>query len=104
MLLDSGCELSSEHHVIDVANVLKLFFRELPQPLIPYMFHDTLLQSLIQKKGDPVKSLLLTCLLLPLSHLYTLSYFMEVSLLFIFVSSYIFVGMLLSKHELHFFI
>lgn len=78
LLLNAGCELSSEHHVIDVANVLKLFFRELPEPLIPYAYHDLLLQCLLAKKGETVNAVMLSCLLLPPLHLSTLAYFMEV--------------------------
>lgn len=77
-MLNAGCELSSEHHVIDVANVLKLFFRELPEPLIPYAYHDLFLQCLLTKKSDIVNAIMLSCLLLPALHLSTLSYFMEV--------------------------
>jgi hypothetical protein len=42
--LDSSKKLGPEHHVIDVANVLKMFFRELPEPLIPHAFHEVLLR------------------------------------------------------------
>jgi hypothetical protein len=42
--LDRGKKFGSEHHVIDVANILKMFFRELPEPLIPHAYHDVLLR------------------------------------------------------------
>lgn len=44
--LDNGAVLDTEslHHVIDVANVLKMFLRELPEPLIPFKFHDIFLR------------------------------------------------------------
>ncbi len=32
------------HDVIDLANILKQFLRELPDPLIPYQLHDILLK------------------------------------------------------------
>lgn len=32
------------HDVIDLANILKQFLRELPDPLIPYQLHDVLLK------------------------------------------------------------
>ncbi|XP_024085289.1 rho GTPase-activating protein 11A-like isoform X2 [Cimex lectularius] len=74
-LLDCGnrLEITDEHHVINVANLLKLFFRELPEPLIPYKFHNTFLRclSLKQKK---VEAILLCCLLLPTDHLNALAY------------------------------
>ncbi|KZS01222.1 Uncharacterized protein APZ42_002184, partial [Daphnia magna] len=34
----------SSHDVIDLANILKQFLRELPDPLIPYQLHDILLK------------------------------------------------------------
>ena len=36
--------LKSSHDVIDLANILKQFLRELPDPLIPYQLHDILLK------------------------------------------------------------
>jgi hypothetical protein len=42
--LDSSKKFGPEHHVIDVANVLKMFFRELPEPLIPHAYHEVLLR------------------------------------------------------------
>ncbi|CAG9813716.1 unnamed protein product [Phaedon cochleariae] len=73
--LDRGCMLGIEHHVIDVAVILKCFLRELPEPLIPYSFHELYLRcSLIEKKTE---ALLLSCLLLPTEHLNILSYLMQ---------------------------
>ena len=42
--LDCGKKFGPDHHVIDVANILKMFFRELPEPLIPHAYHDVLLK------------------------------------------------------------
>jgi len=42
--LDCGKKFGPDHHVIDVANMLKMFFRELPEPLIPHAYHDVLLR------------------------------------------------------------
>lgn len=74
--LDRGCLLGDEHHVIDVAVVLKCFLRELPEPLIPSLYHELFLRSsIVQNK---VEAILLACLLLPTEHLNVLSYLMEV--------------------------
>ncbi|KAF5304786.1 hypothetical protein FQA39_LY09563 [Lamprigera yunnana] len=75
LLLDTGCELGSVHHEIDIANVLKTFFRELPEPLFPYAFHELFLHCALS--DHQLETLLLSCLLLPTEHLNTLAYFME---------------------------
>lgn len=68
--------LGTDHHVIDVAVVLKCFLRQLPEPLIPYSFHELFLRcSLIENK---VEALLLACLLIPTEHLNVLCYLMQV--------------------------
>ncbi|KAF7272688.1 uncharacterized protein LOC143201564 isoform X1 [Rhynchophorus ferrugineus] len=75
LLLDRGCPLGDEHHVIDVAVVLKCFLRELPEPLIPHGFHELFLRcSILDKK---LEALLLSCLLLPCENLNVLSYLMQ---------------------------
>ncbi|XP_037807379.1 rho GTPase-activating protein gacN-like isoform X3 [Lucilia sericata] len=74
--LESGVDLGKSHHVIDVANVIKYFFRELPEPVIPKSIQETLLRSLLV--GDNyVKAILLACLLLPPLTINTLSFFMQ---------------------------
>ncbi|XP_046402105.1 uncharacterized protein LOC124168051 isoform X2 [Ischnura elegans] len=74
--LEDGNGLTKEYHVIDVANTLKLFFRELPEPLIPFCYHEAFTRCL--KMEDKVtECLLLCCLLLPLYHLNTLIYFTQ---------------------------
>ncbi|XP_066258989.1 rho GTPase-activating protein 11A-like isoform X2 [Euwallacea similis] len=77
--LDSGRPLGLEHHVIDVAVVLKSFLRELPEPLIPSTHNDLFLMSTVGKKTieDTVECLLLSCLLLPSENLNVLSYLMQ---------------------------
>nr|CAH7753407.1 unnamed protein product [Callosobruchus chinensis] len=73
--LDRGCPLGTEHHVIDVSVVLKSFLRELPEPLIPYSFHELFLRcSLVE---DKVNAILLACLLLPNEHVNVLSFVMQ---------------------------
>lgn len=79
LLLDAGCSVTDEHHEIDVANVLKTFLRELPEPLIPYSFHDLFLRCTLL--GDrKSEAILLACLLLPTEHLNTLAYLMQVNI------------------------
>ncbi|KAK7870925.1 hypothetical protein R5R35_012150 [Gryllus longicercus] len=75
-IIDGGKRLESQHHVIDVSNILKLFFRELPEPLLPFSFHDLLLRCLLVK-DKATEAILLTCLLFPSVHLNTLVYLME---------------------------
>ncbi|XP_063216347.1 uncharacterized protein LOC134527529 isoform X2 [Bacillus rossius redtenbacheri] len=76
-LLEQGGHLQPHHNVIDVANILKMFFRDLPEPLVPYTFHDILLRCLLLE-GKAVDTLLETCLLLPAPHLNVLAFLMEV--------------------------
>ncbi|KAK5647345.1 hypothetical protein RI129_002237 [Pyrocoelia pectoralis] len=75
LLLDSGSYLGASHHEIDVANVLKTFFRELPEPLFPFSFHELFLHCALS--SQQLEALLLSCLLLPTEHLNTLAYFMQ---------------------------
>ena len=73
--LDNGGVLGDKIHAIDVANCLKSFFRNLPEPLIPYTFHDLFVRCLMLKTRR-VEALLLACILLPQHHLNTLAFFM----------------------------
>ncbi|KAK2583738.1 hypothetical protein KPH14_009656 [Odynerus spinipes] len=75
-LLDKGSSLGEKNHAIDVANCLKTFFRDLPEPLIPYTYHDLFLHCVMLKKHH-VQALLLACVLLPPYHLSTLAFIME---------------------------
>lgn len=78
-LLDQGQEVQlSQHHVIDVANVLKYFLRELPDPVVPFVYHDLFLHCLLLE--DSEAAVMLACLLLPRPHLHVLAYLMEVSI------------------------
>ncbi|XP_076657612.1 uncharacterized protein LOC143361809 isoform X2 [Halictus rubicundus] len=74
--LDNGGTLGEKHHAIDVANCLKTFFRDLPEPLIPYAYHDLFVHCAMLKAYQ-VEALLLACILLPPHHLNTLAFFME---------------------------
>lgn len=78
LLLDAGCNLDENHHEIDVANVLKTFLRELPEPLIPYNFHELFLRC-VSLDSNKIDAVLLACLLLPTEHLNALAYLMQVS-------------------------
>lgn len=61
-----------------MANVLKLFFRELPEPLLaPGHIQETLLRCLLCSNGKTPSALLLSVLLLPALTLSTLTYFMQ---------------------------
>lgn len=75
--LEGGARLGKSHHVIDVANVLKLFFRELPEPILaPGNIQESVLRCLLC--GDrKVNALLLSVLLLPTLSLNTLTFFMQ---------------------------
>ncbi|KAI4485179.1 hypothetical protein M0804_006684 [Polistes exclamans] len=75
-LLDKGSSLGEKNHAIDVANCLKTFFRDLPEPLIPYTYHDLFLHCAMLK-NHKVQALLLACVLLPPYHLNTLAFIME---------------------------
>ncbi|XP_017790796.1 PREDICTED: uncharacterized protein LOC108572961 [Habropoda laboriosa] len=74
--LDSGGTLGEKHHAVDVANCLKTFFRDLPEPLIPYIYHDLFVHCAMLKTYR-VQALLLACILLPPHHLNTMAFFME---------------------------
>ncbi|KAL6440337.1 hypothetical protein ACFW04_003114 [Cataglyphis niger] len=74
--LDGGGSLGEKNYAIDVANCLKSFFRDLPEPLIPYTYHDLFVHCALLKNYR-VQALLLACVLLPPYHLNTLAFFME---------------------------
>lgn len=72
--------MGKAHHVIDVANILKLFFRELPEPILPPgNIQETVLRCLINDKTNEhkVNALMTCCLLLSPLSLNTLSFFMQ---------------------------
>ncbi|XP_012229891.1 rho GTPase-activating protein gacU-like isoform X2 [Linepithema humile] len=74
--LDSGGSLGEKNNAIDVASCLKSFFRDLPEPLIPYTYHDLFIHCALLKNCR-IQALLLACTLLPPYHLNTLAFFME---------------------------
>lgn len=79
--LEKGEQLNDKNHsVIDVANLLKTYFRELPTALIPPgIIQDALIRCLIQCNSyeQKVDALLMTCLFLPPMTINTLSYFLQ---------------------------
>lgn len=78
--LEKGGSLEKGHHVIDVANLLKTFFRELPEPLIPTgPIQEALLRCLFhfQTYEQKCEALLMLMLLLPPISVNTLAYFLQ---------------------------
>lgn len=75
-----GIPLDDSCNVIDIASILKYFFRELPEPLLPTgNFQETILRCLLYK-GEPerkIAAIKMVCLLLPNATLNTLVYFMQ---------------------------
>ncbi|KPJ18268.1 Rho GTPase-activating protein 11A [Papilio machaon] len=76
-LLDAGGCVSEGHHPIDVASVLKLYLRCLPEPLISAEVQDLLLRCRVTAGEDGLKPILHTLLLLPVLHVHLLHYIME---------------------------
>lgn len=74
--LDNGIELDDKSQPIDVANCLKKYFRDLPEPLIPYSYHDLFVRCGMLKIGK-IDAILQACLLLPSQHLSTLAFVMD---------------------------
>lgn len=67
-------------NVIDIASVLKFFFRELPEALLPPgNFQETILRCLLCKGTHErkISAIKMVCLLLPNAVLSTLVYFMQ---------------------------
>lgn len=67
------------HNAIDIANILKTFFRDLPTPLISYTLQEPMLRCLEHFDDDEMKSeaILLLLLLLPPIAVNTLAYFLQ---------------------------
>jgi hypothetical protein len=77
--LEGGGTVEKSHHVIDIANLLKAFFRDLPTPLIPPTIQDALINCLIHCKEYEYKleAILMTILFLPPIAVNTLAYFLQ---------------------------
>ncbi|XP_008550504.1 rho GTPase-activating protein 11A-like [Microplitis demolitor] len=74
--LDNGNELGEKYHPLDVANCLKKYFRDLPEPIIPYDYHEIFIRC-VMLKCSKVEAILMACMLLPSLHLNTLAFFMD---------------------------
>lgn len=74
--LDNGGTLGEKNNAIDVGNCLKSFFRLLPEPLIPFIYHELFVRCGMLKTNK-IEALLMACILLPPHHLNTLAYLME---------------------------
>lgn len=75
-----GIPFDDSCNIIDVASILKYFFRELPEPLLPPgNFQETILRCLLCKGTHERKiaAIKMVCLLLPNAVLNTLVYFMQ---------------------------
>lgn len=77
--LEMGKPFPKAVNVIDLGDVLKSFFRDLPEPLLsPGQCQEMMLRCLLlPRESEQVQALLLTCLLLPSITLSTLSFFMQ---------------------------
>ncbi|XP_055616425.1 uncharacterized protein LOC129762303 isoform X2 [Toxorhynchites rutilus septentrionalis] len=75
--LENGIQLGRTHHVVDIANILKTFFRDLPDPLLPTgNIQEVLIRCLLSGEHK-VYDLMIACLLLPPITLNTLAFFMQ---------------------------
>lgn len=78
--LENGGSFEKQQNVIDIANLLKTFFRELPEPLIPPgSIQDALIRCLINctTYEHKTEAILMTCLFLPPLTVNTLAYFLQ---------------------------
>ncbi|KAF6028006.1 hypothetical protein EB796_013691 [Bugula neritina] len=76
---ESEGKIREGSQVYDVTSVIKQFFRELPEPLIPYILQEAFVQAAQLSSADSkIYSLNLLCLLLPPSHLSVFRYVLEI--------------------------
>ena len=75
--MEAGGDLA-DAHAVDVASLLKQFFRELPEPLLTSALYDVFVQCVgattVDGESLCLEALLLACLLLPDANLATLRY------------------------------
>ncbi|XP_063706598.1 uncharacterized protein LOC134835623 [Culicoides brevitarsis] len=75
--LERGLPFDDTDNVLDIASILKTFFRNLPDAIIPPgTLQETLIKCLLDEKTSH-QNILLTCLLLPVLKLNTLAYLMQ---------------------------
>lgn len=76
--IDSGGKIDKSYHAVDVASILKLYLRTLPDPLINNDMQEILLRCLLLPESDRRCAIQFALLLLPVSYLHILHYVMEV--------------------------
>ena len=77
--MEKGSGVKKEHQILDIASLLKTFFRELPEQLIPPgNIQETLIRCLLCSDDEKKReALLLAVLMLNPISLNTLAYFMQ---------------------------
>ena len=76
LLVEQGHTIK-DANPLDLAALVKQFFRELPDPLLTSRHHDTFLLAYgLEDEGVRESAILLICLLLPTHHLSALRFFM----------------------------
>ena len=75
--IDSGNEIS-EGHPHDLAGLLKMFLRSMPDPLLTYRLYDALNNAAkMPNKQDQTQAVLMLMFELPTAHLHALIYVMQ---------------------------
>jgi len=76
--VEHGNPIPDSAQAHDLADVVKQYFRELPEPLFTTQYSDAFLEVAGEEnKAVRIRSLRLLCLLLPSVHLATLTFFMR---------------------------
>lgn len=75
--MERGLPFDDTDNVLDIASILKTFFRNLPDAIIPPgCLQETMIKCLLDEKTSH-QNILLSCLLLPVLKLNTLAYLMQ---------------------------
>uniref|UniRef100_A0A336MT93 CSON006928 protein n=1 Tax=Culicoides sonorensis TaxID=179676 RepID=A0A336MT93_CULSO len=75
--LERGLPFDDTDNVLDIASILKTFFRSLPEAIIPPgNLQETLIKCLLDEK-TATHNILLSCLMLPVLKINTLAYLMQ---------------------------
>lgn len=75
--LELGRIMDGHHHPVDLASIMKLYLRALPEPIINHEVQEVLLRCCLQPAGQMGDSVLRALLLLPVLHIHILHYLME---------------------------